>query len=58
MAECYDHLGNKFKTKAEMCKYYGINQTTFNTRLKSGMTLKDALSKEVIKENTECYEHL
>lgn len=43
--ECEDHLGNKFKSKSEMCKYYGVNQATFNTRIESGYSLEEALTK-------------
>lgn len=38
-----DHLGNKFRTKREMYKYWNIPKTTVIARLKRGWSLKDAL---------------
>lgn len=38
-----DHLGNEFKTKQDMCDHYGINRTTFNSRMSKGHTLEESL---------------
>lgn len=39
-----DHLGNKFKSIAEMCAFYNVSQSVYSHRLKKGHTLKDALT--------------
>ena len=39
-----DHLGNKYYSIKEMCAEYGVNSTTFNTRIKAGYTLEEALT--------------
>lgn len=44
--ECTDHLGNKFKSKTEMCEYYGVNIATLGSRLESGYSLEEALTKK------------
>ena len=47
-----DHLGNTYPSKSRMCLAYGITSRVFDDRLRSGWTLKDALTtekKEVIK---------
>lgn len=40
---CKDHLGNEFDSITAMCKYYGVNPTTFSIRLKYGVGLQEAL---------------
>ena len=52
---CYDHLGNKFNSYTEMCKYYGVRETAFFSRLNKGLTIKDALEFE---DSHICYDHL
>ena len=42
-----DHLGNIFKTKSAMCRYYGISTTVLNYRQKLGWSLKQALETPV-----------
>ena len=42
--ECKDHLGNRFNSKAEMAKFYGITTKRLITRIASGHTLEDALT--------------
>ena len=42
-----DYKGNKFKSKKEMCKAYGINYSTFKSRMRLGWALKDALETPV-----------
>ena len=39
-----DHLGNIYKSKGEMCKYYGLTTATLKDRLKKGESLEDALT--------------
>lgn len=38
-----DHLGNKFVSKAELCRAWGINPETLKYRVKKGLSMKDAL---------------
>lgn len=40
---CYDHKGNGYKTKKEMCATYGISTYVFKRRLADGLTLEAAL---------------
>ncbi len=40
----YDHLGNGYKSKKEMCEHYQINVDVFTRRLTRGLSLKDALT--------------
>lgn len=42
---CEDHLGNKYRTKKDMCLAYGIDTTVFNYRMKSGWGLERALTQ-------------
>lgn len=42
-----DHLGNEFGSISEMCDYWRINYNTFNSRIDSNMSLKDALETPV-----------
>ena len=55
MAKCYDHLGNIFNSKKEMCEYYGVCKTTFKSRIESGWSLEDALTGKEVKKY---YDHL
>lgn len=57
MAICYDHLGNKFNSKKEMCKYYGVCHSTFKQRIEAGWALKDVLTKP-IRNISRCKDHL
>ena len=45
--ECYDHLGNVFKSVNDMCKNYGINTRTFRSRIIAGLSVRDALTLKV-----------
>ena len=38
--ECTDHLGNVYKTEADMCRAYGIKNSTYTSRRKLGWTLR------------------
>ncbi len=42
--ECFDHLGNKYRSQTEMCKHYGITASTFSGRLKRGYSIEEALT--------------
>jgi hypothetical protein len=58
---CIDHLGNKWKTKKEMIKHYGINCKTYYCRIEKGWTLKDALTikaGEKLGAMKRCKDHL
>lgn len=39
-----DHLGNKFKSIAKMCEYWGISFAAYNHRISKGYTLERALT--------------
>lgn len=41
---CKDFDGNCFNSIDDMCKHYGTNSSTVNTRVLQGMTLKEALT--------------
>lgn len=41
---CFDHKGNSFNSLKEMCEAYGINRSTYKTRIKSGYPLEVALT--------------
>ena len=41
-----DHLGNKYRSKEEMCNAYNILYATFRGRIDRGWSLKDALTTE------------
>lgn len=46
-----DHLGNRFKNKREMCKYWGISHETYYTRIRRGWTLKETLETKTNSKN-------
>lgn len=54
----YDHLGNKFHSIREMCKHWGINKETYQTRIKQGMSLEQALTVPLQKKPKLCTDHL
>lgn len=57
--ECYDHLGNKFKSIKDMLKYYNISAVVYYDRLKEGkMTLEEILLTPVNTTRKECIDHL
>lgn len=45
-----DHLGNKFKNKREMCRYWGISHVTFYNRINRGWTLKETLETKTLSK--------
>ncbi len=54
---CFDHLGNEFKSISEMCRYHNIKRTTFNARMKQGLSLEDVLTKEKVLPSKVCTDH-
>ena len=40
----YSYDGNKFESKDAMCSFYGIPVSVYNTRIKSGWSIRDALN--------------
>lgn len=48
---CCDHLGNKYKSFSEMCKYYNKKHSTVKSRLRIGWNLEDALTKNNMEHN-------
>ena len=56
---CTDHLGNTFPSITAMCKHYHILQSAFYDRIdKQHMSLKDALTTSVQKNNKSCMDYL
>lgn len=53
---CTDHLGNRFNSMKDMCRYWGINSKTVVNRLEAGMSLDKALTTKV--RNNEVVDHL
>lgn len=53
--KCYcameDHLGNKFVSKAELCRTWGISPEILKYRIEKGLSLKDSL--ELVKISSE-----
>lgn len=47
-----DHLGNHFKSVSAMTRHYGIPRPTYISRLKSGWTVKEALTVPVLKDGS------
>lgn len=43
--ESYD--GRKFRTKAEMCEFFGIERKTYDQRIKRGWSQEKALTEPV-----------
>lgn len=44
---CVDHLGNQFKSTADMCRYYGIDYPVYQNRIGLGWSVKDALTTKL-----------
>ena len=57
--ECYDHLGNRFNSIADMCKHWGINIGTYKKRVELGWSIEKILTtpvkaskpKEIIRDH-------
>lgn len=41
-----DHEGRYFRSMAAMCRYHGVNMSTFYSRLAKGLPLEMCLSRE------------
>ena len=54
--QCKDHLGNKYDTKKEMCDAYNISSSLYNSRIRHGWTIKDALTRK--QRDCTCKDHL
>lgn len=46
-----DHKGRYFRSMSQMCKYHGVNVSTFYSRLAEGLPLEMCLSRESFKGN-------
>ena len=44
---CKDHIGNYFKSKQAMCKWWGIPVSTYFARRKIGWSLEKALTEDI-----------
>ena len=55
-----DHLGNVYSDLKGMCQAYGIRVDTFKSRLKTGKTLEEALTRtpSMVTTNIPCQDHL
>jgi hypothetical protein len=42
--EVTDHLGNKFRSIAAMVKYHGVSKSAYESRIKAGMSIEEALT--------------
>lgn len=41
---CTDHLGNQFPTTTAMCEHWGVPRATYNSRLRKGWSVEEALT--------------
>ena len=58
MAKATDHLGNEYRTQKEMCGHYGIGVSTYNARVKRGLSKEEALSdKKFARSGHRCTDH-
>lgn len=48
---CWDHLGRKYESHAEMCKAWGIGARTFCDRIQGGWSIEAALTKQPLAQN-------
>lgn len=46
----HDHNGNEYGSELEMCKAWGRNNSTYRDRRRRGWSVKDALTKENVRE--------
>ena len=42
---CYDFNGERFRSRSEMCRKYGIDRKLFEYRIAHGMDLEEALTR-------------
>lgn len=45
---CKDHLGNVYWTFTDMCKFWGVNYSTFVARFDRGLSVEECLKKDRI----------
>lgn len=43
--KCQDHNGKEFDSVEDMCNYHGVHKVTYFSRLRSGLSQKEALTK-------------
>lgn len=53
-----DHTGKTFDSIKLMCKEYGLDDSTYNNRIKDGWSKEKALTTPVFVPNTDCEDHL
>lgn len=59
--EAVDHLGQTFPTISAMCKHWNMKRSTYNARIKSGWSVKDALTtpcEQLNIKQQKCEDHL
>lgn len=54
----HDHTGKGYKTKEDMCRAYGISQSTYNKRKEKGMSLKNILTTPAFGKGNGVTDHL
>ena len=47
LIKCKDHLGNEYNSVKEMCQHWGISQANYLYRIKSGLSVNEALTNRV-----------
>lgn len=55
---CFDHLGNKFSSVEEMCKYHKVSVDDYQFKIKFGFSVEEALKNTSFRHGTKCYDHL
>ena len=56
-ASWVDHKGNEYCTKKAMLRAYNMGLSTFNTRIKNGWSLEDALTIPIREGKIKCKDH-
>lgn len=53
-----DHLGNKFKSYRDMCRYHRVEYNTFLSRFNHGWSIQECLEskKSIVDDKGQCYE--
>ena len=46
MNACWDHLGRKYESHAEMCRAWGVDVRAFGNRIQYGWSIKGALTNQ------------
>lgn len=50
----HDHRGQEFSSVTSMCRYWRISSSVYLRRIKSGMSVRDALTLPVEYRNSPC----